>query len=355
VRAAALSRGADVWRMDRSTAGRVAAMTGPAVEMFASHRVAASTSVDEAAAALSSVFLPVRLTPAERSPVLRMRLNALAVGRVTFGWMGFREAVHIRTAEPENYHLDIPVRAGSTMRAARGKRFRGTEQNAGLFMPGRAVELDCSDWFAQVAVMIPHRDLQTELELLLDAPVSEPLEFDAEFDLTSAGGQAVTRAVRLVDEATQQTPGLLTHPLAVRALEQVFLHRLLLGQQHNHSAALERPVRASGARSVSRAVELLRADPARPWTVGELAATVAVSVRSLQEGFRRELDTTPTAYLRRLRLERVREDLVTAGAGPVTVTDVAARWGFLHVSRFSAAYAERFGELPSVTLRRSQR
>jgi transcriptional regulator GlxA family with amidase domain len=64
---------------------------------------------------------------------------------------------------------------------------------------------------------------------------------------------------------------------------------------------------------------------------------------------------TPTAYLRRLRLERVREDLVTAGAGPATVTDVAARWGFLHVSRSSAAYAERFGELPSVTLRRSQR
>ncbi|MCS5505065.1 helix-turn-helix domain-containing protein [Curtobacterium flaccumfaciens] len=111
----------------------------------------------------------------------------------------------------------------------------------------------------------------------------------------------------------------------------------------------------SGARSVSRAVELLRHDPARPWTVGTLASAVSTSVRSLQEAFRRELDTTPTAYLRRLRLERAREDLITARSDSVTVSEVAARWGFLHVSRFASAYVERFGELPSATMRRTRR
>ncbi|WP_416393246.1 MULTISPECIES: helix-turn-helix transcriptional regulator [unclassified Curtobacterium] len=69
---------------------------------------------------------------------------------------------------------------------------------------------------------------------------------------------------------------------------------------------------------MDRAVELLRHDPARPWTFGELAASVPTSVRSLQEGFRRALDTTPMAYLRRLRLERAREDLLTARPGSVT-------------------------------------
>ncbi|ROP66482.1 AraC family transcriptional regulator [Curtobacterium sp. ZW137] len=330
-------------------------MTGAAMEMFASHRVAASTTVDEAAAVLSEVFLPVQISPSAPGPGLRMHLNALTAGRITFGYMRFREAVRMHTAEPVDYHLDIPVRSQMTMRAARGTRFRGTAQTAGVFMPGRSVELDCTDWFAQVAIMIPHRDLQTELELLLDAPTSTPLEFDTEFDLTTDGGQAVMQAVRIVDEGARRTSGPLSHPLAVRSLEQVFLHSLLLGQPHNYSTALDMPRGGSGARSVSRAVDLLRDDPVRPWTVGELASAVSTSVRSLQESFRRTLDTTPMAYLRRLRLERAREDLITASPGSITVSEIAARWGFLHVSRFASTYAERFGELPSATLRRTGR
>lgn len=325
-------------------------MARPAAEMFATHRVADSTTADEAAAVLGNVFLPVRVTPSVSSPDLRMQLNAVVAGRITFGYMRFREAVRIRTAEPTAYHLDIPIQSEMTMRAAEGTRVRGTKQIAGLFMPGRSVELDCGDWFAQVAVMIPERDLQTELQLLLDTPVSAPLEFDGVFDLTTDGGRAVTQAVRLVDQGSRQTAGLLGHPLALRSLEQVFLHSLLLGQPHNHSVALAIPRGSSGARSVSRAVEMLRHDPARAWTVGELASAVSTSVRSLQEGFRRTLDTTPMAYLRRLRLELAREDLIAAGPG-VSVSDVAARWGFLHVSRFAAEYAARFAELPSATRR----
>jgi transcriptional regulator GlxA family with amidase domain len=99
-------------------------------------------------------------------------------------------------------------------------------------------------------------------------------------------------------------------------------------------------------------VELLRNDPGHPWTVAELAAAVALSVRSLQEGFRRSLDTTPMAYLRRLRLERVRQELSDAEPGTARVTEVATRWGFVHLGRFAAAYSRAFGERPSATLRR---
>jgi len=320
--------------------------------MFAAHPVATSTSVDEAASVLSEVFLPLRIDPTDGTADVRMHLNALRLGRITFGFMRFREAVRIRTAEPVDYHLDIPVRSEMTARAEGGPPLRGTEQTAGVFMPGRSVELDCGDRFAQVSVMIPRSELQTELELLLDAPVSEPVEFDAAFELATTGGRAVSQALRLVDEASRHTGGPLAHPLAVRSLEQVFLHGLLLGQPHNHSAALDAPRGGSGPRAVTRAVELLRDDPARAWTVGALASAVFTSVRSLQEGFRRTLDTTPMAYLRKLRLERAREDLLAADPDDRTVTEVAARWGFLHLSRFASAYAGRFGELPSETLRR---
>jgi len=38
-----------------------------------------------------------------------------------------------------------------------------------------------------------------------------------------------------------------------------------------------------------------------------------------------------------------------------SVTNEAARWGFLHFGRFAQEYRALFGELPSETLRRSRK
>ena len=50
------------------------------------------------------------------------------------------------------------------------------------------------------------------------------------------------------------------------------------------------------------------------------------------------------------------ELLVNAGDRDLRVTDLAMKWGFTHLGRFSRAYKEFFGELPSTqkTLRRSE-
>jgi AraC-like DNA-binding protein len=41
-----------------------------------------------------------------------------------------------------------------------------------------------------------------------------------------------------------------------------------------------------------------------------------------------------------------------AGGGEASVTDIALRWGFNHLGRFSQLYRERYGEKPLATLRR---
>jgi transcriptional regulator GlxA family with amidase domain len=56
------------------------------------------------------------------------------------------------------------------------------------------------------------------------------------------------------------------------------------------------------------------------------------------------------AYLRRVRLQKVREELLRDSADGVT--DIATRWGFEHLGRFAGAYRRRYGETPSETRRR---
>ena len=65
------------------------------------------------------------------------------------------------------------------------------------------------------------------------------------------------------------------------------------------------------------------------------------------------LDINPVAYIRTMRLNGVRRELKMANPHTDTVQDIAARWGFWHLSHFCTDYRLMFGELPSATLRHS--
>lgn len=145
----------------------------------------------------------------------------------------------------------------------------------------------------------------------------------------------------------------MAHPALLGQIEQLLITQLLLAQPHTGSAEFaDGTAPAPVPRTVRRAEQLIVDHAREPLTIEDIAEAVGVSVRALQEGFRRHFDTTPTARLREARLVGVHAELVAADPARVTVSAVAAGWGFWHLGRFSAAYRERFGEPPSVTLRR---
>jgi AraC-like DNA-binding protein/tetratricopeptide (TPR) repeat protein len=100
---------------------------------------------------------------------------------------------------------------------------------------------------------------------------------------------------------------------------------------------------------LKNALELIESDPARPWTVGELARASGVARRTLQQSFRRCLSRSPIEHLRRVRLQLARQELLAAPRDG-SITQIAARCGFSHLGRFSIWYRERYGETPSTTL-----
>ncbi|MEU6820475.1 helix-turn-helix transcriptional regulator [Streptomyces atriruber] len=103
--------------------------------------------------------------------------------------------------------------------------------------------------------------------------------------------------------------------------------------------------------TLHRAVAFIEEHPQQDMTVTDIARAARVSVRALQLAFRRHLDTTPMRCLRGVRLRHAHEELrdVVPGQG-VTVTSVAARWGFSTPARFSTLYRQEFGLSPVQTL-----
>jgi AraC family transcriptional regulator, ethanolamine operon transcriptional activator len=87
--------------------------------------------------------------------------------------------------------------------------------------------------------------------------------------------------------------------------------------------------------------------------VADLCRAADVSERTLECAFRQVMDVSPMAFLKRLRLHRVRAALLAAEQASTRVSHEALKWGFWHFGDFSRAYRRCFGELPSHTLRRS--
>jgi AraC-like DNA-binding protein len=84
-------------------------------------------------------------------------------------------------------------------------------------------------------------------------------------------------------------------------------------------------------------------------TAWDLARHAGVSQRTLEHIFKQAFGLTPGRYLARSRLNRCYHDLYHANPGEDAVTGIALSWGFSHLGRFSGAYRQQFGELPSQT------
>jgi AraC-like DNA-binding protein/anti-anti-sigma regulatory factor len=121
------------------------------------------------------------------------------------------------------------------------------------------------------------------------------------------------------------------------------------GPSFPEAAAERRSVRFPP--TLSRAIAFIDEHAGQELSVADIAAASSVTVRAVQLAFRRHLDMTPVEYLRQVRLDRARQDLITAEPARDSVTAVAFRWKFASASRFAAYYRRTFGVPPSHTLR----
>lgn len=114
--------------------------------------------------------------------------------------------------------------------------------------------------------------------------------------------------------------------------------------------AVERARQRSAApRTVRRAIAFMEEHAREPLTLEDIAAASGISSRGLQHAFRRALDTTPTEYLRRVRLSGAHHELRVGTA--VSVADVARRWGFSSASRFARYHRDHYGQNPAQVAR----
>lgn len=189
------------------------------------------------------------------------------------------------------------------------------------------------------------------LSARLEAPVIRRVQFDPLVARDRSVLPALLGLAQALHDGVAESSVLRAAPLALASIQEAMVGLIVTGVPHNYSAALATAHQAVATpRAVLRAMDFMQAYAHHPITIREIAAAAQCSVRALQIGFRRSRSCTPIDYLRTLRLQRVREDLLDP-TRPASVSLVAMRWGFVHMGMLAKRYREAFGESPSVTLR----
>ena len=99
-----------------------------------------------------------------------------------------------------------------------------------------------------------------------------------------------------------------------------------------------------------RAREFILSRKDQPPTILEICQELKISRRTLHYGFIKVLGINPVTFLRYLRLNGARKDILSS-SDHLTISEIAARWGFWHMGMFSSYYKQLFGEPPSTTLK----
>lgn len=175
-----------------------------------------------------------------------------------------------------------------------------------------------------------------------------PLSFDTGTTPTPAGIAAWRGAVARVTDVLVDVDA-----SPVRRLDaQRALALALLDLYPWVQIDLPAEMRESSRARTRLALEYLHHRAHEPITPADAARATGLHPRTFQLHLARHLDTSPTIYLRDIRLDRVRAELAQQSPDDTTVAAVARAWGFAHLGRFSAVYRARFGEHPRDTLRR---
>lgn len=270
------------------------------------------------------------------------------VGALSFIVLQYGAAVRIETEALGFMLFQVPLE-GSAHACVDGQALALSPRTGALISPHGSLALDWHAGCRQLLVKIPRERVEHACRLLIDDEVAQPLAFAPEMPLDGDVGRGWQHQIASQLSAVPAA----CEGIAFRLLpaqEEALLHYLLLRQQSNYAARIARPARAAAPRSVRQAQQYIRAHLLDSLTLESIARASGASVRGLCQAFQQSLQCAPMAYVRQLRLERARQQLLDAPAG-TQVTDVALRCGFNHTGRFSMAYRSRYGESPLQTLR----
>jgi AraC-like DNA-binding protein len=275
-----------------------------------------------------------------------------AYGPVTVAQIGTNTDMDISCGSLRGTYRVNVARSGCVASTHRGSSLIAGTDTAVLYQPEGDARSRLAAGSRLLSVRIDRRAVEDALSDSLGRQLTSQIDFTSCISMRSATTHSWVNMMSLFVDQLFRVDSVLSQPMVGLPFVDSLVHGLLLAADHPFRHLITGKTQVVGPRAIRAAIEMIEEEAHLPLTVSAIAARCHVSIRSLQQDFRRYVGTPPMAYLREVRLRRAHQSLLESDPSTASVASIAYHWGFTNLGRFAAAHAARYDELPAATLRR---
>lgn len=178
--------------------------------------------------------------------------------------------------------------------------------------------------------------------------------FERVVDSHSSVIKPLVHLFKQLDEGMSAVDSLMNRGLISGLLEGQILLTIMDSLRWSYTADIQGRVNELKPRCVKKAIDYVIEHEKKKINIQDLALAAGVGLRTLQMSFQQIYGISPMCYVRRYKLKKIREYLLSHYAHDVSIGDIAAQWSFMHPSSFAKNYYAFFGEYPSETVKNSK-
>ena len=308
--------------------------------------------VDEVRHKVGNIFVPHNLNVLGQEMHLCADMNHLQLENTSVNTLGYCASVNITSDPFEKFLLIMLPMTGVMDATVEEGVVNANKGTAALINTSDPLSMEWGENCKQLIIRIDKELIHRTCETLLGHPIKKDVKFSSTLNMSS-GFEMYQSIIHLLASNPFVSESAKNFPIITKQLEQLLVSSLLLNQQNQYSQELHQPEKIITPQYIRRAEEYMRENAAEAITLQDVADNAGISLKTLHNGFQKYRKNSPKNFLKNLRLDLVHKDLTAAklSNSNTTVTEVALRWGFMHLSHFSESYYAKFGEYPSKTLK----
>ncbi len=273
----------------------------------------------------------------------------------TLGTIEYGTDVTIDIEDPErfsSYSLSLPL-VGEQELSKNGSVVKSDRDQGVIISPNENQLLAISGDCRKVQVVITRAAMSESLEGLLQRPLDAPLRFEPVMDAVDGASASWWRMARYFIAELERSSELYEQVAFTRDIESSLIKGLILAQPNNYSEELRQVLGVKLPHYLIRARQYIHDNAREALHLEDIEAAAGVSRFKLFEAFKKYFALSPMVYLKKYRLNGVRQELLEHGSAR-NISAISMGWGFTHLGRFSAEYRKLFDESPSMTLQRNE-
>ena len=308
-------------------------------------------SLDEATDVVSRNIYPHKLRVADaHGRNLRCLTSALDLGDCALGYVQYGYNVVIDSGVISEYLLVKSTISGQGQVICGNQAVTSNPGSIIMTSMTHATLISMTPECRHLTARVCRKALEYRIAEKLGRRLREPLLFGFEVSSDSDFGRAWHQLLRHICELSATAPKALASEDIRKQYSRTMIELLVHAAPHNYSEALERGADHSIPWYVRRARAYMHEHVTDLRSIAEIAGSVGVTPRTLQNGFRQVFNMTPAEYVRDIRIQALHEALLRADPGQ-SVTEVMQNMGIVNFGRYAQYYRRKIGVAPSVTLR----